>query len=95
MNIVGFYEFKPDDFDEVTKKFQEVTAERETKSDKYPNVIFGPTVNGGKWGGLVIYDNPTGEQLNALMIQYKGLLSFKFVPMTDAAKFIEQYMKSK
>ena len=95
MNIIAFYEFNPDDFDTLIKKFQEVTADRETKSNKYPNLIFGPTVNGGKWGGLAIYDNPTEEQLNALMIQYKGILSWKFVPMTDGANFIKQYMKSK
>jgi len=95
MNIVAFYKLKPEDFDELIKKFQEVMAERETKPDKYPKVLFGPVTTGGQWKGFVVYDNPTGEQLNALIIQFKGILSIKFVPIYDVAKFIEQYMKSK
>jgi len=95
MNFIGYYELKPEDFDEVIKKFQEAMAEREKDPDKYPKILFGPVTMGGQWRGFTVYEDPTGEQLNALMIQYKDLMTFKFVHIYDSAKFIEQYLKTK
>ncbi len=95
MNIVAFYEIKPDDFDKVIKKFKEANIEREKGSNKFPKTVFGPVTMGGQWKGFVVYEDPSNEQLNALMIQYKGIMSFKFVPIFDSVEFIQQYNKSK
>jgi hypothetical protein len=95
MNIIAFFELKPDDFDKAIKKFQEVITEREKETGKFPKAVYGPVSMGGQWKGFAIYENPSNEQLNAMILHYKGVMTFKFVPIFDSVEIIEQYMKSK
>jgi hypothetical protein len=95
MNVVAFFEMNPDDFDKAIEKFQEVSAARENETGKYPKAIFGPVSMGGQWKGFVVYENPTDEQLNAVVLQYRGIMSLKFIPIFDSVEVIKQYMESK
>jgi len=98
MKFVGFYEVKPEDFAKVIPKFQEAHAARTTAPNKFPKIVFDThsmSVEGDKWKGLTIYEDPTEEQLNNLTIHYHPEVTFQFVQMSSAASFIPQFLKMK
>ena len=95
MKYIAFWETSPEDFDKVIPKFREIMAARETEPEKFPKIIFPPHNMGGELKGCAIYEDPTEEQINNLVIHYMPEITFKFVPLSEPAKFIEQYLKSK
>jgi len=95
VNVIAFFEYCPENFEKVTEKFKVAMADREKGSEKFPKIIFPTSALGGEFKGFSIYENPTEEQLNNIVIHYMPEVKFKFVQLTDAAKFIEQYFKAK
>jgi hypothetical protein len=98
VKCIGFYELKPEDFAKVIPKFREAVAARDTAPGKFPKIVFdthamsGP---GSQWRGLTIYEDPTEEQLNNLVIHYHPEVTFQFVPLQAAGGFIPQFLKMK
>lgn len=98
MKFVGFYEMNPEDFAEVIPKFTEAHAARKTAPDKFPKIVFDThslSAEGSKWKGMTIYEDPTEEQLNNLIIHYHPEVVFQFVPLMPAESFIPQFVKMK
>jgi len=98
VKFVGFYELKPEDFAKVIPKFREAIAARKTAPNKFPKIVFDThamSVPGGMWKGLTIYEDPTEEQLNNLVIHYHPEITFQFVQLSSAEGFIPQFLKMK
>ena len=98
MKFVGFYEVKPEEFAKVIPKFQEAYASRTTAPNKFPKIVFDThsmSAEGSKWKGLTIYEDPTEEQLNNLVIHYHPEVTFQFVQLSSASGFIPQFVKMK
>ena len=95
MKYIGFFEFCPEDFDKVIPKFQEAMKEREKKTDKFPPTLSATYSMGGQWKGFTLYEDATPEQMANLILHYRPLVKFKFLPITEAAKIIEIHLKSK
>ena len=95
MKVLAFVEFRPEDSQKVAEKFRLIQEERQKGSEKFPKLVFPPHVFSGEFKIVVIFEDPTEEQLNNLMIHYLPVLTFNFVPLTDYANFVEQYIKVK
>ncbi|MFQ6075371.1 MAG: hypothetical protein ACE5Z5_04450 [Candidatus Bathyarchaeia archaeon] len=95
MNYIGFFEFCPEDFGKVIEKFRQAMAEREKEPEKFPKILFGPVSMGGEWKGFVLYENATPEQIMNVVIHYEPEMTYKFVPLLEATKLIELYLKKK
>jgi len=98
VKFVGFYEYCAEDTDKCIAKFAEVTAEREKKTGKFPNLIFGPFTLAGEKGylsGFAGYETDDQGQLDNLTAFYIPEMMFKFTPIEDQSKMIEHYMKMK
>jgi hypothetical protein len=95
LDFIGYFEFDPKDFDKIIPLFQDTMAAREKDPGKFPTIEYGPVSMAGGFKGFSIYHDPTTEQMNALVIQYMPYMTFKFVNISPAPKFIEQYMKAK
>ena len=95
MKVLAFGELCPEDFEKVRDKFRSGMAEREKGSKKFPKMIFPPHMVSGEFKNVMIYEDPTEEQLNALVIHYMPEMTFKFMTLEDAGKFIEQYAEEK
>ncbi len=98
MKLAGFWEFKPEDMTKVIPKFGEAIAARKTAPGKFPKIIFdnhAMSVPGHMWKGFTVYEDPTEEQLNNLMIHYHPELTFQFVPLHAADVFVSQFLKMK
>jgi hypothetical protein len=95
MKVMSFLEYCPEDFEKILAKFRSAMADREKGSKKFPKYAFTTHGVGGEAKTVQVYEDPTEEQLNALVIHYMPEGKFKFVPLLDAGKFIEQYNKEK
>jgi hypothetical protein len=98
VKFVGFYELKPEDFAKVIPKFREAVAARTTAPNKFPKIVFDThamSTSGNQWKGLTIYEDPTEEQLNNLIIHYHPEITFQFVQLSSAEGFIPQFLKMK
>jgi hypothetical protein len=95
VDYIGFWEFRPEDFDTVIEKTKHVWAEREKGSEKFPKTLFPPHSMGGEWNGFTIYGDASPEQLQNLMLYMAPEETFEFVPIFDASKAIEQYLNMK
>ena len=95
MNYIGFWEFRPEDFDKVIKKTKYVWVDREKGSVRFPKVLFPPHGMGGEWKGFTIYEDATPEQLLNITLCYAPEEKVKFVPIFDSAKAMEHYLNMK
>ena len=98
MKYIGFYEVDPNDFVKIIPKFKVAIAARKTEPNKFPKIIFDThsmSVEGRRWKGLTIYEDPTEEQLNNLIIHYHPEITFQFVLLSPAESFIPQFLKMK
>jgi hypothetical protein len=95
VKVLAFGEYCPEDFEKVAERFRQAMAERQRGSVKFPKMIFPPHGISGESKTVMVYDDPTEEQLNALVIHYLPVMTFKFMPLLEATKFIEQYNKER
>jgi len=95
MKVMSFLEYCPEDFEKIVEKFRSAMADREKGSKKFPKVAFASHSFGGEFKSVQVYEDPSEEQLNALVIHYMPEGKLKFVPLLDAGKFVEQYFKEK
>ena len=95
MKVLAFFEYCPEDFEKCVEKFRVAMADRATGSTKFPKQVFPTHGVGGEYKTIVIYEDPTDEQLNNVAIHYMPEMKMRFIPLIDAQKFIEQYFKEK
>ena len=93
MKYIVFWEFCPEDMDKAAKKFVEYMQEHEKKPEKYQKYLYPPQFIGQTNGVSLVEGTP--EQINNVMIYWTPLLKMKYKPIREAAKYVEQYMKSK
>jgi len=94
MKFICFWEFSPEDYDKIIKKYKQAMAEREKGSEKFPKVLYPPHGMGGEWKGFTIYEDVTPEQMTNMALHYAPEEKLKFVPILDVAKATELYLKS-
>ena len=94
MKVIAFYELRPEDFDKVIAKDQKLHEERKRFPEKFPKKLFPDCIT-GYCKGFVIYEVDNEEQLMNLQMHLFPEMRFKFVPLIDAEKFMETYVKMK
>ena len=94
MKYILFWEFCPEDFDKVIERYIALGKEVEKHPDKYPKTLFPSHSMAGKTKGFEIVE-ATPEQMTNAIIFWKGDLTLKFVPILEAVKIVESYLKSK
>ena len=95
MKYIVFWEMCPEDFDKVIPKFREAMEEREKGTEKFPKPLSKNYSVGGQWKGFMLYEDATPEQLANVVLHYRPEVKFKIMPIVEAAKTIEIYLKSK
>ena len=93
MKYIAYSEFCPEDIEKVLKKFGEYKKELEENPGKYQEYLFPPHFTGQTKGFSIVEGTP--EQINNVLIFWTPLIKFKYIPIREAAKYFEQYMKSK
>jgi hypothetical protein len=94
VKYIEFWEFCPKDFDEVIERFIAFGKEVEKHPDKYPEILFSSHGMAGETKGFEVVE-ATSEQIEDDIIFWTGLVTLKFVPIFEAAKIVEKYLKSK
>ncbi len=94
MKYIVFWEFCPEDFDKVIERYLAFGKEVEKHPDKYPKVIFSSHSMAGETKGFEVVE-ATSEQIADDVLYWMGLVKLKFVPIFEAAKIVEKYLKSK
>jgi len=97
MQYLGLYETKAKNMDAVVKKYQELLAEREKGSEKFPqNPVSDNYVFTGTYKGFIIYgEGTTEEQLLNVGLHFGELMEWKFKLISSSTKTIGLYLKSK
>ena len=95
MKYVAFWSICPEDWDKVIEKFRLAMAERAKGSDKFPKVLVENYAIAGQWRGFMLYEDATPEQLANVTLYYRPEVKFEFLPIMEATKVIEIYMKTK
>ncbi len=94
MKYILFWECCPEDFDKLIEKHQAFGKDREKHPDKYAEVLFSSHLMAGETKGFQVVE-ATSEQIRNGMVFWMGVLTLNFVPILEAAKVIESYLKSK
>ena len=94
MKYIVFWEFCPEDIDKVLERYLASGEEVEKHPDKYPRVIFSSHSMAGETKGFEVVE-ATSEQMTNDITFWMGFLTLKFVPILEAAKIAESYLKSK
>ena len=89
-----FWEFCPEDMDKAFKKFGEYMKEHEENPGKYQEYLYPSHGFAGQPQGFSIVE-ATIEQINNVAMYWTPLLTFKYKPIVESAKFVEQYLKPK
>ena len=94
MKYIVFWEYRPEDFDKVIERFIAYAKEVEKHPDKYPKVLFPTHSMAGETKGIEIIE-ATSDQMTNEVLYWMGLVPLRFVPLHEAAKVVETYLKSK
>ena len=94
MKYIAFWEHCPEDFDKVIERSKQHREDVEKHPEKYPKTLFPSHTMGGEPKGFSIIEG-TPEQLISLALHWMPLIKFKFVPIIESAKVIEQYLETK
>ena len=94
MKYLVYWEFCPENLEKVVKKFVEYQKEHKKNPGKYQEYLYPPHAFDGQTKAFSIVE-ATPEQINNVAMYWTPLLTFKYKPIGDSAKFVEQYMKSK
>ena len=97
MKYLALWEMKPKDMDITIKKYQELLAEREKGSTKFPTKPLSDNYAfTGQYKGFIIYgDDTTEDQLLNVSQHFAEIMDWKFKPISLSSKTIELYLKSK
>ena len=97
MQYLALWEMKAKDMDVVVKKYQELIAEREKGSEKFPqNPVSDNYVFTGTYKGFIIYgEETTEEQLLNVSLHFGEIMSWKYKLISSSTKTMGMYLKSK
>ena len=95
MKFIGFWEFDANDDEKYIEKFRQMTAEREKGTATSPKLVFGPYLFEGERAGFSVYETDDPDKLMALGIFFSPVLTIRFVPIIESARFAELYYKMK
>lgn len=93
MQFIGFFEYNADDADKVIEKFTQIMAERQTGTEKFAKLVFGPYHFNGEDKGFGIYETDDPDKLMSLSVFYTPLMKWKFIPIIDSRKAVELWVK--
>jgi len=94
VKYIVFWEFCPEDIDKVIEQFVAFGKGVEKHPDKYPEILFHSHGMAGETKGFEVVE-ATSEQITDDVLYWVGSLTLKFVPIFEAAKVVESYLKSK
>ena len=95
LKFIGFWEYKPEDFDKVLERWTQLRVIREKAPGRFPKVIFGPFGMGGEHKGFSVYEVDNEDQMTNMAIHYHPVMTLKFVPILESARVAELYQKMK
>jgi hypothetical protein len=91
--FIGFFEYNADDADKVIAKFTQIMAERQTETEKFGKLVFGPYHFAGEDKGFGVYETDDPDRLMSLSVFYTPLLKWKFIPLIESGKAVELWVK--
>ena len=95
MKFIGFWEYKPEDFDKVIEKFKQATAEREKGTERFAKWIFMPHHFAGQCKGFSVFETDNEEKLTNMAHFYSPVMTWKFIPLQETSKCVELWAKMK
>ena len=94
MKYVIFWETTPEDMEKCIEKFVKRQQMRNVNPEKYDMHLTTDYSIGGQLKGLRIVE-ATPEQVQENVVYWLPELKQKYMPLIEAAKIMEDYMKSK
>ena len=94
MKYISFWEYCPEDLDKILERSKQFSEDIEKHPEKYPTILFPSHIMGGESKGFAVYE-ATSEQLTRFVLQWRPLMTVKFVPIFKSEKFIIQYLETK
>lgn len=93
VKYIAFWELDLEDMDKVIEKDKQVNAEREKGTEKFPKTLSDSYSIGGESKGFILYETDDPDQLTNIALHYAPEMKWKFMPIFEASKFIELYLK--
>ena len=93
MKCIVFWEFCPEDTDEVIAKSVEARKIREQDPKRFGTILFSPHYM-GFCKGFTILESTQEQFINTQVIHFPEV-RMKCVPIEDVSKWTEEYMKTK
>lgn len=90
MKFIGFWEFDPKDFDKVLKKYLD-----QNSWPDFPETISEGYGLGGETEGFQLLETDNPEHLANLSLYYMPEMTYRFVPIFEVSKVVENYQKMK
>lgn len=100
MKFVAFFEYSREDVDKLTPKFQKWQGALRKNPDKHIKPIFPPhflstVTEKGHSNGIAIFESDNEEKIIEYIMNYFPEMRLRIVPLLDAAKTTELYLKMK
>jgi hypothetical protein len=95
--FIQLIEYDWKDIEKVIEKFRQLTPEREkwTREGKIPKLVYGPYLFSGESKGFAVYETDDPDKLTKIAIFYEPEMTMKWVPLIEAAKLAELWLKMK
>ena len=88
-----FWEFKPEDMDNVIPVFQKMVELRGTSG--YPKATTPTYAYYGETGGFTIYDIKDPKEVELHYTHYHPYIKFTWKPLYEASELFGTYLKNK
>jgi L-lactate utilization protein LutB len=100
VKFIAFFEYSSEDIDKLTPKFQKWSEELKKNPEKHIKYIFPPhylsAVNEqGNDNGIAIFEADDEEKLIDYINNYWPEMKMRIVPLLNAGKNLEMYLKMK
>jgi len=89
MKYVGFWEFDPGALDEIVRKSELSSKERERLPGKYPEILLGPYIIGEESRGFTVYEVEDPVQLENVADHYSPEMRYEFKPIMETTEYAE------
>ena len=89
MKYVGFWDFDPKALDEIVRKSELSSKEREKSPGKFPEILQGPYIIGDESRGFTIYEVEDPGQLENVADHYSPEMKYEFKPIMETSDYAE------
>ena len=93
MKYICFFEYNPENIDEVIDRFKKMIPLRGTPD--YPKAISPTYGYSGQERGFTLYEVDNPQQIINHHIHYTPVLQLEWVPINEATDFVVTYEKKK